>query len=602
MCGILFSVSIKDSLNRNNFNRALDTLSHRGPDCTNVHFFDNDLCALGHKRLTIQDLSSKGNQPMNSENLWVIFNGEIYNYPKIKNELIKKGYMFRTECDTEVLLHGYKEWGSKLCDYIDGMFSFVIWDDQNKKIFGARDPFGQKPLYFKLSNNELVISSEIKSIKSLNGHKFLMRKSSLFEFLFYDYVPSPNTWYQGINQLEPGHFFRAEIKPNGINFESTKYWSFELDPSPPPISSKNAITMLMETLSYSVKEHMLSDVEVGAFLSGGIDSNCIVYEANKLIDKPLKTFCSGYESVMRDEREIALNAAKFYRTDHFEKVVDENDIMLALKRSVSMFDQPFGDPSQIPTWSIANYASKYVKVSLSGDGGDEVMGGYWNYGDFSKFPDIDFSNLESFFHSLKIRRIGLKKWQNLRENFTHYLFPVNEISNWVNEDFIISNPYWYFEKNVPSKKIDIFRRSQWVDLKTYLPGSILEKVDRCSMANSLETRSPFLSKFFVEKMLNLPVEITNPSGKYKYLFRKAYRKNLPDSVINGSKKGFSNPETMWGKFINSKQIWSSIDLLRQIGLITPMCVQHSRTSFKLTWRLCLIYECIKAGYFADYSL
>ena len=220
MCGILLSVSINNSLNRYNFNRALNTLSHRGPDSTNVQFFDNDLCALGHKRLTIQDLSKNGNQPMNSENLWVIFNGEIYNYPKIKSELIAKGYFFRTECDTEVLLHGYKEWGEKLCDYLDGMFSFVIWDNQSKKIFGARDPFGQKPLYYMLSNDELIISSEIKSIKTLKGHKFLMRKHSLFEFLFYDYVPAPNTWYRGINQIEPGHCFRAEIKSHGINFKS----------------------------------------------------------------------------------------------------------------------------------------------------------------------------------------------------------------------------------------------------------------------------------------------------------------------------------------------------------------------------------------------
>ena len=331
MCGILLSVSINNSLNRYNFNRALNTLSHRGPDSTNVQFFDNDLCALGHKRLTIQDLSKNGNQPMNSENLWVIFNGEIYNYPKIKSELIAKGYFFRTECDTEVLLHGYKEWGEKLCDYIDGMFSFVIWDNQSKKIFGARDPFGQKPLYYMLSNDELIISSEIKSIKTLKGHKFLMRKHSLFEFLFYDYVPAPNTWYRGINQIEPGHCFRAEVKSHGINFKSTNYWTFELDPSPPTISSRDAISILKETLSNSVKEHMLSDVEVGAFLSGGIDSNCIAYEANKLADKPLKTFCSGYDSFVKDEREIAFNAAKFYQTDHFEKVVDKKDILLPCK-------------------------------------------------------------------------------------------------------------------------------------------------------------------------------------------------------------------------------------------------------------------------------
>ena len=596
MCGILAAFSNDRVIDEAKFSFARDTLAHRGPDGAGTEILSGGLCALGHRRLSIIDLSEAGRQPMQLGHLWVVYNGEIYNYPALKSELEDKGFDFRTNCDTEVLLHGYQAWGKGLCDRLEGMFAFAIWDDREQSFFCGRDSFGQKPLYHAEHEGIFYIASEIKAIKALAGHSFPMRRESFYEFLVYDYVPSPSTWFEGIYELPPGHRMEVGVLDGRFDLNVTRYWNFELDPDPPPVSKHTAIETLLAGISESVDAHLLADVEVGAFLSGGVDSNCVCYEAARKLDRPLRTFCVGFDEKEGDERIFASQSAKSIRADHYEELVQPANIEGALGRSLTLFDQPFGDPSQLPTWSIAKVAASHVKVVLTGDGGDEVFGGYWSYGQYSKFPPFDFRSLSGFLQSIRLRRMGLKCWQDLHENITHFSILEPKVRRILSQDHRMEDGYWHFREH-NSLGPDVFRRSQWVDIKTYLPGSVLEKVDRCTMAHSLEARPPFLGRKLVETILSLPVEQTNPRGEYKSLLRTAYRGRIRNGILDATKTGFAGPDQLWSDLPNQGIFKDSIQHLFELGFLSPEAGKIAGDDFRVAWRLALVSQCIRAGYF-----
>lgn len=598
MCGILAAFSVKKVIDIGKFTVARDTLTHRGPDGAGIEILANGRCALGHRRLSIVDLSEAGHQPMKLGHLWVIFNGEIYNYQELKSILEAKGCEFRTRCDTEVLLHGYQQWGAKLCERLEGMFAFAIWDNKKQAFYCGRDPLGQKPLYYAKHEDTIYIASEIKAIKALTGHVFRMRRDSFYEFLIYDYVPSPSTWYEGISELKPGHQMEVCVVDETFKFKTNRFWNFELDPDPAPVRKKEAIEALLSVISKSVDKHLLADVEVGALLSGGVDSNCICYEAARKLNNPLSTFYVGFGEKIGKERALARNSANSIASKHYDEVVQPRDIPKALERSLALFDQPFGDPSQLPTWEIAKVASQHLKVVLTGDGGDEIFGGYWSYGQYSKFPPFNFRSLTECLQSFRIRRIGLKRWQDLHENFTHFSLLEPIVREIVSKDYHLEDGYWHFREHNQGGP-DIFRRSQWVDLKTYLPGSVLEKIDRCTMAHSLEARPPFLGKQLVETILSLPVSQTNPRGGYKSLLRTSYRRKISQNILDAPKTGFSGPDKFWEGFSGMSLVTDAIHHLYKLGLLAPDAESIATKNFRVAWRLALVSQCIRAGYFCD---
>ena len=597
MCGILAALSTDQIWDKDQFKKARDTLYHRGPDDAGAEFLKDGFVALGHRRLSILDLSSSGRQPMQVDQLWIVFNGEIYNYKELRLILESKGFCFKSDCDTEVLLHGYKYWGKNLCDKLSGMFSFVIWNNQDSSLFCARDPIGQKPLYYANFNNSLILASEIKAIKALTGHNFRMRRESFHEFLVYDYIPGSSTWFEGIFELPPGHQMLVQSDNRNIISHKQRYWNFQPDPQPLKVSKAHASSVLAESISDSVSNHLQSDVEVGSLLSGGLDSNCVTFEASRILGSGLKTFCVGFNADTESETKEAANSSRILNCDHHEEIITNSNIEDALKRSLRLFDQPFGDPSQLPTWSIAKVASQKVKVVLTGDGGDEVFGGYWSYGQYSSFPPFDFSSIQRFLNSVRIRRLGLKTWQNLHENFTHFSTLNPEVLKILNPEYHIEDGYWYFRRyNITN--LDIFRRSQWVDIKSYLPGSILEKVDRCTMAHSLEARPPLLERRLLERIFSLPVEITNPKGEYKSLLRKSYRKKIRSSILKAPKKGFAGPDKFWTDICKHEIAKEALETLIKLGFIAPNAEKLVKNNFRIIWRLMLVYLSITEGYFS----
>lgn len=548
MCGILLALSRNNAIDRTRFNIARDSLTHRGPDAFGSVFLEESRVAIGHRRLSILDLSRAANQPMNLGPLWVTYNGEIYNFLDLRKQLEKKGCVFRTQTDTEVLLHGYRVWGEALCEHLTGMFAFAIWDDEKKVTYLARDHIGQKPLYYILTSNTFEAASEIKALKILSESSLKSRRESIIDLLVYDYIPEPYTWYAGIECLLPGHYMTINFKNDGLEKKQFQYWNFIPDPDPMPISEHRALEILEEAIQKTVKAHMLSDVEVGAFLSGGIDSAGIVSLAlPHTQNHQIKTFSIGFGSEDGDELPLARKTAEYLNTDHYEKVVDEKMFDAGIQNVLEVFDQPFADTSLVPTEQVASLASQHVKVVLTGDGGDEIFGGYRFYFKYLSFPEFQSGSIDNFIISLGIRLRGLKKWQST-VNFGH-----TQLSNLIIKEIFAPeylktikgyDPFWYFKKYW-RPEIDPVRRGQWLDIKTYLPSDILVKVDRTAMQHSLEPRPPFLSHHLAETMLNMPTSIRNFAGGNKYLLRQCLSSRVPHSIAFGEKRGFAFP--VWGK-------------------------------------------------------
>jgi len=524
MCGITGAVNLcSNSIDINTIDIMLGTLKKRGPDECGMIQFPN--CILGHTRLSIIDLST-GKQPMADikKRYTITFNGEIYNYKELKKSLENRGHTFLSNSDTEVIVEAYKEYGTGCLEYLDGMFAFGIWDDKKKELFLARDRFGEKPLFYTFVNNTLYFASEIKAILKTSVSREI-DLTSLDNYLSLLYVPPWRTIYKSIKQLKPAHY----ILYKGEEIEQKRYWKIEKTNKYRNISETEAKKTVLNILSDSVKSRMVSDVEVGTFLSGGIDSSIIASLAQKKSATKIKTFSAGFENFI-DELPFAKEVAKIAKTEHYEKQINF-DLLNSFKQVSAYFDSPFADSSNIPTHLISKFAREKVKVVLSGDGGDELFWGYGQYTEHQRLP--------------RLKKIIKKIFSN---PFSEYLKKIQHFD--VGERRLLLKDTSSIESD-PTTNIDFseaktdLEKINLVDFYMALPGDILTKVDQSSMMNSLEVRAPFLNHKLAEFAYNIPpfLKINNSQGKI--VLKETFKNILPKNVLLRKKQGFGSPIKEW---------------------------------------------------------
>ncbi len=536
---------------------------HRGPDAGGVYL--DDAVGLCHRRLAIIDLSDAGTQPMHSHDghYVIAFNGEIYNFQPLRAELIADGYVFKSQTDTEVLMALYAKYGEAMMDYVHGMFAFALWDKRNKTLFIARDRLGKKPLYYYMKDDHFVFASELKSILPLDFIEKDIRADAVYDFFTYQYIPDPKTIFTDIYKLEPGH--SLTVTAEGIT--KRQYWnvsfSEKIDGSSDDIASN-----LLNLIDENVKERMISDVPLGAFLSGGVDSSGITALMAKNSDAPVTTCSIGFDSKKFDEVKYALQVAEQYKTDHHELTVSEN-VTDKLETIVKYFDEPFADPSLVPTYFVSQLARQQVTVALAGDGGDESFAGYSKYG-----IDQLENNIRNRIPS------PIRKWclpvlhgvfkyvpGRLARKARTLLYTLSRSPAY---GFFLSNSFlteecWsglvrpefktklggYHPSSVMLKHYEDANGEShldkvlYTDIKTYLPGDILVKVDRMSMAHSLEVRAPLLDARIVEMAAKIPPEEKLKGKEKKHILKKAFSPYLSDDILYRKKMGFSVPLADW---------------------------------------------------------
>jgi asparagine synthase (glutamine-hydrolysing) len=542
------------------------TQFHRGPDEGDV--FLEPGVALAHRRLSIIDLSS-GQQPMFSAdgNLCIVYNGEVYDFMALADTLKRKGYQFRTRCDTEVILYAWQEWGEQCVDHLRGMFAFAVYDRRDQSLFLARDRLGIKPLYYaELTDGTFVFGSELKA---LAAHPRLPRQldpEALEDYFSLGYVPDPKTILKNVHKLAPGHTLL--LRKGRPMPAPRQYWDvpFAIEEGRSEASLQGE---LIERLSQAVDIRMVAEVPLGAFLSGGVDSSAVVALMSKLQDDPVNTCSIGFDVKQYDETSYAEQVAKQYGTNHRVKVVGSDDFDL-LDTLAAMYDEPFADSSAIPTYRVCQVARENVIVALSGDGGDELFAGYrrhrWHmneeklraalpYGLRSKvfglagaiYPKMDwapkFLRAKSTLQSLALDSIeAYLQTVSISTTAQRQKLYSGDLRQRLHGYDAVEN-FRYHAARAPAK--DALSMIQYIDMKTYLPGDILTKVDRASMAHSLEVRVPILDHKFVEWGSGLPPEVRLRNQEGKYIFKKALEPYLSTDVLYRDKMGFGVPLAKW---------------------------------------------------------
>ncbi|MEB2272302.1 asparagine synthase (glutamine-hydrolyzing) [Bacillus safensis] len=532
---------------------------HRGPD--DEGYFHDEHVGFGFRRLSIIDVEH-GKQPLSyeDEKYWIIFNGEIYNYVELKEELVKKGYTFSTDSDTEVLLATYRHYKEEAASKLRGMFAFLIWDKEAQLLYGARDPFGIKPLYFTQMDEQVYFASERKSLMAVNEN-ILFDETALQQYMSFQFVPEPNTLDQKVHKVEPGHQFT--LRP-GQEIEFKTYWKVQFKPE--QTQEQKLIEEVRDAIYDSVKVHMRSDVPVGSFLSGGIDSSFIVSVA-KEFHPELKTFSVGFQQDGFSEVDVAKETADKLGLQNFSAVISPEEYMNELPKIVWHLDDPLADPAAIPLYFVAKEAKKQVTVVLSGEGADELFGGYNIYREpLSLKP---FESVPSMLKKLLLRLARLMPEGMKGKSFiVRGCTPLEE--RYIGNAKIFEEPVkknllkqydpnityrdvtkTYFEESASYSDIN---KMQYVDIHTWMRGDILLKADKMTMANSLELRVPFLDKVVFEAASKIPEELKTKDGTTKYLLRKAAEGIVPDHVLNRKKLGFPVPIRHWLK--NEMNAWA----------------------------------------------
>lgn len=548
-----------------------DVMIHRGPDDEGEYIQSIDegiFLFLGHRRLSIIDLF-KGHQPISNENetVWVIFNGEIYNFKELRRDLERSGHIFKTDSDTEVIVHSYEEYGEKCFKHLNGMFAIAIWDKNNERLILSRDRFGKKPLYYYFSNDIFIFASELKAIMAYPEFRRIVDPLSLAKYLFFEFVPSPKTIFKDVMKLPSASYLIFTKK--GI--EIKKYWSPFENREIKEISESEAEERVIELLKRAVSRRLISDVPLGIFLSGGIDSSCVAFFAQRGTIEKIKTFSIGFEDPTFDESKFASLTSKFVETEHNQKIMYPEDLIEIVPMIPELLDEPMADASIIPTYLLSKFTRNYVKVALGGDGGDELFAGYPTYL-AHKFANY-YENIFSFIHpaikslgnllpvsddnisfDFKVKKFlsGIGYPSGIRNSIWLGSFLFDEIEKIISKDIhssfdknhIVEEIYLH-EKEYPYN--DEITKLQYLDLRLYLQESILVKVDRASMACSLEVRAPFLDYELVEFVMSIPSRLKLKNFTSKYILKKALRNLLPEEIINRPKKGFGIPIAKWIK-------------------------------------------------------
>ena len=562
ICGICDSTSL-DRERSGLVRRMTETLIHRGPDDSG--FYSSRHCALGHRRLKIIDLSSLGRQPMSNEDqtIWVSFNGEIYNYLQLRSQL-ENEHLFRSQTDTEVIIHLYEELGDDFLKHLNGMFALAIWDNRRGRLLLGRDRFGEKPLYYFTDGEKLLFASELKSLFADPSVPRELDAAALSSYLALGYVPSPSTIFREIKKLPPASLLAIEIGEPGERLRitpPTRYWDVHYEPDH-RISEGDCLESISQLIQDAVRIRMYSDVPLGAFLSGGLDSSTIVAAMSDLANRPVETFSIGFDEDSWDELKFAEMTARRFATEHHTFRCTP-DVLELLPTLVNHYDEPFADASAIPTFCVSQMARKFVTVALSGDGGDEIFAGYSRYDRALKrdrrAPLLAEAVLRHTFSlASRIYPRRSRGWgilhRNSLEAFDYHLtdyciYAPDEQADLFNAGGrTINNGRLWVQLRALAESCgtsDLLSRMQYMDQMMYLPDDLLVKVDRASMAVSLETRAPFLDHRLAEFMAKVPASLRFRGHEMKHLLKKAMRGRLPGEIIDRPKMGFGVPLQRW---------------------------------------------------------
>lgn len=545
MCGIYATTK---NITESEIQKKLNVINHRGPD--NSDFLINDKFSFGHNRLSIIDLDERSNQPFEYNGYYIVFNGEIYDHLELKKNLAAIGYSFRTTSDTEILLASYIEYGEKCLEMLNGMFAFIIYDPNKNLLFGARDRYGKKPLYYKLHDNSIECASQLSQLTITNENK--ISEIATHAYLKYKYIPSPLSIYDDVYKLEAGSSFSYSLANNKFNLK--KYYSLQAKQKDKKnITYNQAITDLEELLHSAVKLRLIADVPVGVFLSGGIDSSLVAAVAQQQSHKPINTFCIKFQDEAYDESKAASDVASHIGTNHTTIECSPNDLLDFIYKYADCYDEPFADSSSLPSMLLSRVARKHVTVALTGDGADETFLGYNRYETLRK---ID--NLYKLPQSIrKISSLVPKKVLNSRLQTIIRLLSLNNAGDFYHS-FMQGLDQKYFKgdpelcltkyKNYLYATKNIIANAGLYDTLTYLPDDINVKIDRASMFSSLELRAPFLDYRIVEFGSSLPTHYRIIKGKKKKILRDLANLYLPKEIINRPKSGFSAPIGDWFRY------------------------------------------------------
>lgn len=565
MCGICGKINFDKSrpVSPEEIRAMNALLHHRGPDEDGYYIKGN--VALGHKRLSIIDLKT-GQQPITNEDesCVIVFNGEIYNFPGIREDLVKKGHEFKTKSDTETILHLYEEKGAECVQHLRGMFAFAIWDRNKNQCFIARDRVGKKPLYYALLPDAFVFASELKALLSIPGISREVDYDALNYYLSFQYVPAPYSIFKSIKKLEPAH--TLVFKNNEVF--AARYWDLSYEPKM-QITEAQALEQTDAMIDEAVKIRLLSEVPLGCFLSGGIDSSAIVAYMRRHITGDLKTFSIGFEEETHNELPFARKVAEIFSTKHQEFIVRPDAIDI-LPKLVWHFDEPYADSSALPTYYVSKMTRQYVTVALNGDGGDESFIGYERYVGlpqirkymavprflrvmaqpcvktlFKLLPDSAFAEKLYYANTFSLYDEG-RLYMQMMTIFRDYQKQrmYSPRLKYLSRIDAYQYPLRYYNDGLAKNEVEKKVRS---DIMTYLHGALLPKVDRTTMANSLEGRAPFLDQKVMEYAARLPLEIKFGDGTLKYHLKKVIKDILPHDLLWRKKQGFGVPVGQWFK-------------------------------------------------------
>ncbi|MGA1794322.1 MAG: asparagine synthase (glutamine-hydrolyzing) [bacterium] len=567
MCGICGGIlfDAQRVMDRGLIRRMATQLVHRGPDAEGIYC--SGPAGLGHRRLSIIDLSPLGRQPMPNEDssIHLVVNGEIYNYLPLRADLEKRGHTFRSRSDSEVILHLYEELGEECISSLWGMFSLALWDERRKRLLLARDRIGKKPLFYAITRDGLFFGSELKALRACPGVNLEIDTRALHHYLTFQYIPHPMTIYKGIMKLPPAHYLVWE---NGA-IHTARYWDLDYRTKHAASSMEDLEAQFIDRFEDAVRIRLMSDVPLGAFLSGGIDSSATVAMMSRLTNAPVKTFSIGFEDHAYNELSYARKVARLFNTEHHEFIVRPNAAQI-LPSLIWHYDEPFADSSAIPSFYLAKMTRQGVTVALNGDGGDESFAGYERYladrlaGVYTKVPSwmgpaavsrivnalpCDY-RYKGFTRRLKrfVNALGERaerrycRWICSFDNTAKAQLYTDEFASQVKN----LDSYAYIEEWYARAQGDAFLdRTLYVDVHTYLPDDLMVKVDIATMAHALEARSPFLDHRLMEFAASLPHSLKLRGWHTKYFLKRAFRKILPQEILSRPKMGFGVPIDAW---------------------------------------------------------
>jgi asparagine synthase (glutamine-hydrolysing) len=565
MCGISGILEFDQArvVARETVHRMNESLRHRGPDDEGI--FVGPGIGLGHRRLSIIDVAG-GHQPLSNEDgtIWVLLNGEIYNYADLRQELITKGHRFTTRSDTEAIVHLYEECGEECFAKLRGMFAIVIWDSNQRRLLLARDRVGKKPLYYYADRNRIIFGSELKAILAADSIPRAVDPLAVSDYFSLSYIPAPRTIYKSVRKLQPAHY----LVVNAAGLREAPYWRLSFS-NVQNHTEAEWCELIREQLCEATRVRLMSEVPLGAFLSGGVDSSSIVAMMSRLMDRPVTTCSIGFSAQEYDESKFARQIASQFKSDHHEDVV-EVEALDVIDKLAWHYDEPFADSSAVPTYYVSKIARRQVTVALGGDGGDENFAGYRRY-----IFDRMENQMRSFVPA-SIRRTvfgPLGRWypglawapRPLRAKATLQSLSRSPLEGYFNSVSVFrpdEKSHLFtpdFQRQLADyDSLDVLRkhydeadttdplsRIQYVDIKTYLPDDILTKVDRASMAVSLELRAPILDHKFMELVASIPSDLKLHGRTGKYIFKKAMEPLLPQDILYRSKQGFAIPLNRW---------------------------------------------------------